>query len=232
MDARYEYGLWWLVAFHIALFLFFTISYLGPRRRREWRSLGAFAAFVVALYTEMYGFPLTIYLLTAALGRFPFADPFTHASGNFWASLFLDGYGAVLFMGLGGVLIVLGLVLLAKGWQAIHKADGGLVTHGIYGVIRHPQYAGLGLIIVGSLVQWPTLITLLMAPVLLITYYHLARREEQEMLARFGEAYQEYARQIPAFFPRWDQQSLAGAPFLEDALRSWNWKSGTRPGGR
>ena len=227
MDARYDYGLWGLVAFHVILLL-----YLRPTRRREWRSLGVYAAFIVALYTEMYGFPLTIYLLTAALGRFPFADPFAHASGNLWASLFLDGYGAALFMGLGGMSIVLGLVLLGKGWRAIHKAEGGLVTGGIYGMIRHPQYAGLGLIIVGSLVQWPTLITLLMAPVLLITYYRLARREEQEMLARFGEAYREYARQVSAFFPRWDQHPLAGAPFLEDTVRLWERRSGSRPSGR
>lgn len=232
MDARYDYGLWRLVAFHIALFLFFGISYLAPRRRREWRSLGAFAAFVVALYTEMYGFPLTIYLLGTVLGRFPFAEPFAHASGNLWASLFLDGYGAALFMGLGGVAIVFGLVLLGKGWQAIHKAEGGLVTDGINGMIRHPQYAGLGLIIIGSLIQWPTIITLLMAPVLLITYCRLARREEQDMLARFGETYGEYARQVPAFFPRWDRHPLAGAPFLGDTVVLRERGSGNWPRGR
>jgi len=232
MDARYDYGFWGLVAFHVILLLFFGLSFLRPARRREWRSLGAFAAFVVALYTEMYGFPLTIYLLGTVLGRFPFADPFAHASGNLWASLFLDGYGAALFMGLGGVLIIVGLVLLGKGWQAIHKAEGGLVTGGIYGMIRHPQYAGLGLIIIGSLIQWPTLITLLMAPVLLISYYRLARREEHEMLASFREGYREYARQVPAFFPRWDQHPLAGAPFLGDTVKSWERRRASRPRGR
>lgn len=199
----YDYGWWGLVAFHVVLFLFFGLTYLRPTRRREWRSLGAYAAFIVALYTEMYGFPLTIYLLGAALGRFPFANPFAHASGNLWASLLLGGYGAGFFMGLGGVLIVVGVVLLAKGWRAIHEAEGGQVTGGIYGMIRHPQYAGLGLIIIGSLIQWPTLLTLVMAPILLFTYYRLARREDRELAERFGLSFAGYRRRVPAFVPRW-----------------------------
>jgi protein-S-isoprenylcysteine O-methyltransferase Ste14 len=202
MPEPYEYGLWPLVLFHVALFIFFALSFLRPRRRREWRSMGAFAAFVVALYTEMYGFPLTIYLLTTWLGRFPVAAPFAHASGNLWASLALGGWGAGFLMTLGGLVILLGMIVMGQGWQAIHQAHGGLVTGGIYGKVRHPQYAGLALVILGALIQWPTLLTLAMAPVLLASYVRLARREERDLEARFGKAYRTYRGRVPMFMPR------------------------------
>jgi len=203
MTEPYDYGLWQLVLFHVALFIIFGLSFLRPGKGREWRSMGAFVAFVVALYTEMYGFPLTIYLLTAWLGRFPVVAPFAHASGNLWASLVLGGWGAGLFMTLGGLVILLGMIVMGQGWRAIHAARGALVTSGIYGRIRHPQYAGIGLVILGALIQWPTLLTLLMAPVLLASYMRLARREERELEARFGEDYRTYRQQVPGFIPRW-----------------------------
>ncbi len=198
---KYDYGWWGLVAFHVVLFLFFGLSYLRPKKRREWRSLGIYSAFIVALYTEMYGFPLTIYLLGTALGWVPFTDPFAHGSGNLWASLLLGKWAAEIFMGLGGIVIIMGVVLLAQGWREIHRSGGELVADGIYAIIRHPQYAGIGLIIIGSLIQWPTLPTVVMAPVLSVTYYRLARREEQELEAQFGEAYRENATLVPALLP-------------------------------
>ena len=203
MNEPYEYGLWHLVLFHVAIFMFFGLGFLRPSRRREWRSMGAFAAFVVALYTEMYGFPLTIYLLTTWLGRFPVAAPFAHASGNLWASLALGGRGAGLFMALGGLVILLGVLVMAQGWHAIHAARGGLVTGGIYAKVRHPQYAGIGLVILGALIQWPTLLTLMMAPVLLLSYVRLARWEEREVEARFGGDYRAYRKQVPGCIPWW-----------------------------
>ncbi len=203
MHEPYEYGLWHLVLFHVGIFVFFGLGFLRPGKRREWRSMGAFAAFVVALYTEMYGFPLTIYLLTTWLGRFPVAAPFAHASGNLWASLALGGRGAGLFMTVGGVVILLGVLVMAQGWHAIHAARGSLVADGIYGKVRHPQYAGIGLVVLGALIQWPTLLTLAMAPVLLLSYVRLARREERELEARFGEDYRAYRKQVPGCIPRW-----------------------------
>ena len=205
MSGIYEYGLWGVVAFHIGVFLLFGLGLLQPASRREWRSMGAFTAFVVALYTEMYGFPLTIYLLTAWLGRYPAAEPFAHAAGNLWATLLLGPWSAGLLMGVGGVLILAGVALVISGWRSIHSATG-LVTDGIYATIRHPQYAGIGITILGALIQWPTLLTLVMAPVLLASYARLARKEERELEARFGDAYRAYRERVPAFIPAWQRR--------------------------
>lgn len=73
---------------------------------------------------------------------------------------------------------------------------------GPYAYIRHPQYVGFALIMFGFLLQWPTLITLALFPVLLSLYARLARREELDSLAGFGEAYRQYMMRTPAFVPR------------------------------
>ncbi len=202
-DAGYAYGMWIVAAFNIGIFLFFILSFLKPRGEEEWRSMGVVVAFLVALFGEMYGFPLTIYLLTGLLGdAYPVLQPFSHKFGHLWVVLFggSDLAWAVV-MGLSLVLLIMGYMLLSKGWTQIHAAHGGLVTDGVYAYARHPQYTGLFLIITGFLVQWPTLLTVLMAPFLIYAYVRLAKREEQRAEEEFGEAYREYARKTPAFFP-------------------------------
>lgn len=206
MNADYAYGMWVLVAFNAGLFYYFVRRWLAPASKREWRSLGAFAGFILALFTEMYGFPLTIYLLSSYVGQLPFAEPFSHKSGNLWASLVLGGQWSWVFMLFGSALMAAGFVLLAKGWKRIHAGRGALVTEGVYSRIRHPQYAGLMVLIAGALVQWPTLVTLLMAPVLLLLYYRLARKEEWELEVKFGWAYQEYRNRVPAFIPKAEKE--------------------------
>jgi len=198
------YGFWSLVLINAAIFVFLALSFLTPVKRREWRSFGLFTAFVVALFTEMYGFPLTIYILTAVLGsRYPALNPFSHASGHLWITLFGGGaWMSVIIHVISNGLMLGGLLLMGVGWRRIHAARGELVTDGLYAWMRHPQYTGLYLISVGMLVQWPTIVTVATWPALLLIYYRLARREEREAEAQFGDAYRAYRARVPMFVPR------------------------------
>jgi len=209
------YGLWSLVLINSALFIFFAFSFFKPQSARDWRTLGMFSAFVVALFAEMYGFPLTIYLLSGWLTQqFPGVDFLAHNSGHLLEVMF--GWRANPHFGpfhlLSAAFIGGGFWFLAAAWRVLHaaQASGRLATSGPYARVRHPQYIAFVLIMVGFLLQWPTLITLVMFPILLAVYVRLARREERDSAAAFGDAWTRYARATPAFFPRrgGDQTSL------------------------
>lgn len=200
------YGLWLLVIINSAVFIIFAFSFARPRTSRDWRSFGAFSAFIVALFTEMYGFPLTIYLLSGWLGRrFPQLDPFSHGAGHLWHTLFgLKGDPHFdLFHILSNALIFGGFILLAPAWDVLYKAQRthSLATTGAYAYVRHPQYVAFIAIMLGFLFQWPTLLTLAMFPVLVWVYVRLARSEERDARAEFGESYTRYAARTPAFIP-------------------------------
>lgn len=200
----YAYGLWPIVLLNVALVLGFVFGFLRPRGRADWRAMGVFTAWLVALFTEMYGIPLTIYALTALLGRkYPVLDPFTHKNGHLLVAL-AGGSRAVYFlvMTLTTVAFWVAIVLMERAWRQVHGASGALVTDGLYARMRHPQYSAMFLLIGSLLIQWPTLLTLLMAPVLIVAYARLARREEATLLSQFGDAYLVYMREVPAFFPR------------------------------
>ena len=204
MNQAYAYGMWPVALVSIGIFVFFVLSYLKPKKRREWQSMGAYSAFVVALFTEMYGFPLTIYILTSILGiRYPVIDPFTHVNGHLWVALAGGSMSVwVLVMLVSNIAMFGGLIILGKAWKQIHRGNGELITSGLYGWVRHPQYFGLFLITVGMLIQWPTIVTAAMWPILMFMYYRLARREEKEMETQFGDQYATYRRQVPMFLPR------------------------------
>ena len=201
------YGLWSLAVINSLVFIVFAFSFSKPKTRRDWRSFGAFSAFIVALFSEMYGFPLTIYLLSGWLqSRYPGLDPFSHDAGHLLELLF--GWRANPHFGpfhlLSNILIFGGFILLANAWKVLYKAQQNhtLAVTGPYARIRHPQYAGFVLIMLGFLLQWPTVLTVPMFPVLVAMYIRLARAEEREVSAEFGDAYARYSAGTPAFFPR------------------------------
>jgi protein-S-isoprenylcysteine O-methyltransferase Ste14 len=210
------YGLWPLVIINAAVFIIFAFSFAKPRTTRDWRSFGAFSAFLIALFTEMYGFPLTIYLLSGWLAsRYPGVDLLAHNSGHLWETLLgttSDPHLSPLHF-LSYVVIFGGFGLLSAAWEVLYKAQRThqIAVTGPYAHIRHPQYIGFILIMLGFLLQWPTLITLVMFPILVMMYVRLARREERDTLADFGEEYADYVVITPAFFPHLPAQSEQSA---------------------
>ena len=201
-----DYGLWSLVIINSAVFIIFALSFATLRTKRDWRSFGVFCAFIVALFTEMYGFPLTIYLLSGWLAsRYPEIDFLAHDAGHLLEVLF--GWQANPHAGpfhlASYVMIFAGFVLLAKSWGILYEAQRRqeLATSGPYAYVRHPQYLGFILIMGGFLLQWPTLVTAAMFPILVTMYARLARSEEREALAQFGAAFERYAERTPRFFP-------------------------------
>ena len=207
MSEAPAYGLWSLVIINSLVFIIFAFSFAKPQSPRDWRSFGAFSAFLVALFTEMYGFPLTIYLVSGWLtSRFPGVDWASHDAGHLLEMMFgwrtnphFGPFHVLSFIFIGG-----GFWLLSASWRVLYHAQRAhnLATSGPYARIRHPQYVGFALIMLGFLVQWPTLVTVVMFPILVTMYALLAKREERDSETAFGDAWRAYAERTPRFFPR------------------------------
>ena len=202
-----SYGLWWLVIINSLMFIIFAFSFTKPKTSRDWRSFCAFSAFIVALFTEMYGFPLTIYLFSGWLyTKFPGVDFLAHNSGHLFEDFF--GWGGDPHFGpfhiASYILIIYGFILLSDAWKILYKAQNEhtLATTGPYTYIRHPQYISFMLIIFGFFLQWPTILTLIMFPILIWMYARLAKSEEKEAQKEFGTLWEEYAKRTPVFIPR------------------------------
>jgi len=199
----YGYGLWALVVINSAVFILFAVSFFHPHGGRDWRALGGFSAFIVALFAEMYGYPLTIYLAGSVFGD---KLGLSHNAGHLWTDLIgwqgdphVSPFHVASWILIGG-----GFWLIAAAWTRLHAAaqTGRLAIEGPYERVRHPQYAGFIAIMVGFLLQWPTLPTLVMFPILVVVYRRLAIREERDVAAAFGAEWDAYAAQTPRFVPR------------------------------
>jgi hypothetical protein len=137
----YAYGLWSMVLFNIVLFGGFIYSFAKPNTKVEWRSFGLFSSFLVALFVEMYGFPLTIYALTSWLGsKYPAMNPFSHENGHLWGVFFKTGTGHFSWPHiLSNIFIVVGALVISSGWRSIHQARGRIACNGMYRYVSHPQ---------------------------------------------------------------------------------------------
>ncbi len=198
---------WWLVAAYIVIVGVFLYGILQPRRKKEWKSAGAAQAWVIALYAEMYGIPLTAYLLMGWLGRSR-DDAEKHFNGHLWPILFgWDEQSTILaqfiFTVVGQGLILVGAILAVVGWRQLHSAvkAGRMATGGLYKYVRHPQYTGFFLFLLGSMINWPTLMTMLTLPLLWFVYLKLAKSEEEDAITEFGDNYREYMDRTGRFLP-------------------------------
>ncbi len=198
------FGNWSIVFASVVLFTIFFITFFVPIRKREWRNFGLYEAFIVSLFTEMFGIPLTLYFLSSFFGLPLTANP---SQGHLLAALLaLAGVwnletGVTVVMIISILLLLLAGYLVVTGWRKIYSADT-LVTDGVYGVVRHPQYLGIIIGTAAFLIQWPTIITVAMWPILTYAYIRQARKEEHEMEKKFGEKYRQYKKKVPMLIPR------------------------------
>jgi len=195
------YDNWGLMVVWAVLFGLF-IAFIPFNRKRQRRPTSVYLAFVVALAFEMFGIPLSLYIVTWAFGV-------SLPEGILWGHT-LQQYIGYWGMYIGFALNLVGAIFVILGWKEIHKfywskeeGKGRLVTGGIYAYVRHPQYAGFILITLGMLIHWTTIPLLIMWPILVLLYYRLAKREEGEMEKEFGNEYVEYIRKTPMFIPFW-----------------------------
>lgn len=203
---------WGGAAISIAVASWFFYRYVAPKSWREWTRAGIVQAFIIAFYAEMYGFPVTIYLL-ARIFNLDVAGNFW--DGNLWVYLTGDPKAMFVSMAIGYTIAFFGVMLLIAGWREVYRANrqGRLATGGPYALVRHPQYTGIFLALFGEgVVHWPTVFSLAAFPIIVIAYTLLARKEERQMIEKFGDEYREYRRRTPMFLPHWgDWRKLFGS---------------------
>ncbi len=202
-----HYELWGLAAIMVVVVSWIFYRNFTPKSWREWAGAGLVQAFIIALYAEMYGFPLTIYLLVRFFGL-----DRSSLNASLWSTLLGMGeLGMIIAMLIGYAIAFVGIGLFAEGWRELYRAreQKRLATDGLYAFVRHPQYTGLFLALFGEgVVHWPTVFSVTLFPIIVIVYVLLAYREERSMMETFGEQYRLYRQRVPMFIPsrrRWSQ---------------------------
>jgi protein-S-isoprenylcysteine O-methyltransferase Ste14 len=194
-----HYGNWggvlvWVIIY--GMFLFFVPFY----RKSERKPAATYLAFILAYALEMFGIPMSMYMISWALGK-------QVPDGIFWGHT-LNQYIGHWGMYICIIMNIIGIALVIAGWKVIHEkywrheeGKGEIVTTGIYKYIRHPQYTGFLLITLGMIFEWATIPLLVMWPILVVMYYKLARKEEGYMIKEFGNKYIEYRKKTSMFIP-------------------------------
>ena len=194
-------GAWGIALIMAVVASWLLYRYLAPKTWREWASASIVQAFIIALYAEMYGFPLTIYLLARYFGL----DRY-NLSANLWSSILGVGEtGMLISMLLGYALLFVGIGIFIQGWRELYRAfqQEHLATTGLYALVRHPQYTGLFIGLFGEgVVHWPTIFSVGLFPLIVLAYSMLARSEEKKMIEQYGDEYITYRQQVPMFIPR------------------------------
>lgn len=209
------YGNWGIVVMMVLISLFFILKFIPMRTKLGKRSGGALIAFIVALFAEMYGFPLTIYVLSHFVG---IKLPLDHISGHLLGDLITYlklGNGWFFVMLVSSGLLIAGISIIASGWERVYKSEGKLVTDGVYAHMRHPQYTGIFICTLAFMIQWPTLTTLILWPFVIAMYVRLAKKEERDVMEKFPDEYSEYMRRTPMFFPRLFRRAAQEPPAEE-----------------
>lgn len=193
---------WGFAAIMIVIASWIFYRYFAPSSWREWTGAGLVQAFIIALYAEMFGFPLTVYVLVRSFG----IDR-EYVSANLWSTLLgLGETGMLVSMVAGYALVFIGVGMFIHGWRELYRArqEDRLVTGGLYRYVRHPQYTGLFIALFGEgVVHWPTIFSVVLLPLIILAYYFLARKEERDMVGHFRDKYREYMSRVPMFIPAW-----------------------------
>ena len=201
------YGHWSLVIINTLIILIFAFSFFKPKTKIDWRTFGSFSAFIIALFTEMFGFPLSIYLLSGWLQKMnPDIDWFSHNSSHLLQTLLgWEGDAHINPLHIASnILLITGIYILYSSWKILYNAqkNNSIASTGPYALVKHPQYSAFILIMISFLIQWPTIPTLIMFPVLVYVYTKLAKKEEKDVVKEYGDEYLKYTLDLPAFFPK------------------------------